>query len=107
MFTFLKFLWDSKLITTGSGYAALLAIGYLYLFQIGPLAAEVTDVKDAVQSLQLANLEERLDAAYAALCMNPGDPAILERIRDLQQAYEEIAHKRYEQPDCSLLMKLK
>ena len=104
---FLKLLWDSKLLTTASGYAALILLGYLYLFEIEPLSAEVTDVKDAVEALQKANYEERLDAAYSALCMNPGDPAILERIRELQQDYYRLAGTRYDPPDCSLLLKLK
>lgn len=108
----LKFLWDSKLLTTASGYAAMLVVGYMYLFLIQPLAAEVTDVKSAVDSLQRNQLEERMDATYAALCMNPGDQAVLERIRDLQQAYDDVVNPdtrgdRYDPPECSLLMKLR
>ena len=103
----LKLLWDSKILTTASGYAALILLGYLYLFEINPLSADVTDVKDAVVDLQLSSFEQRLDAAYSALCMNPGDPAILERIRELQQDYQRLAGGRYNPPDCNLLLKLK
>jgi hypothetical protein len=93
----LKFLWDSKLIMIAPGWAALALLGYVELFQFPPLRAEVTGVKDA----------ERLDAIYAALCMNPGDPAVLDRIRDLQQEYSRLTGRRYDPPDCSLLMKLR
>lgn len=103
----LKWLWDSKLIVIAPGWAALLVIGYLWVFEIAEVKAEVTGVKDAVVALQISAIAERLDAAYAALCMNPGDPALLQRIRELQQEYEKLSDKRYPPPDCDLLLKLK
>lgn len=103
----IKFLWESKLIAIAPGWAAIGLIGYLEVFQLKPLQAEVTGVKDAVESLQQNQLEERLDSAYAALCMNPGDPALLERIRDLQQQYEIVVGRKYNPPSCDLLLKIK
>ena len=102
-----KFLWDNKAIQTAPGIAALILLGYVEMFQVPEVRAEVSDVHEAVQMLQLNQLEERMDKAYAALCMNPGDPALLERVRELQSEYIKIAMKRYDQPDCSLLMKLR
>lgn len=89
------------------GIASLVVLGYVELFQLMPLQAQVTGVKESVQSLQQNQLEERLDAVYTALCMSPGDSALLERVRDLQQQYEKIVGKRYPEPSCDLLMKLK
>lgn len=103
----LKFLWDSKVIAIAPGWAALALLGYVEFFQLQPLHAEVTGVQDAVKDLQVAQLEERLDATYAALCMNPGDSAILQRIREQQQRYEALTENRYSPPECSLLMKIR
>lgn len=104
----LKFLYDSKLIATGTGVIALVLIAYIELFQLPEIQAQVSGVKESVDSLQLASLQERLDAAYTALCMNPGDPAILERIRELQEQYRRLTDgSRYDPPTCDLLMKLK
>lgn len=103
----IKFLYESKLLMLVPGVASLLLLGYVEAFQLPEIHEELTGVQDAVKSLQKTSLEERLDAAYAALCMNPGDPAVLERIRDLQQEYEEVAQKRYDPPSCDLLFKLK
>lgn len=102
----LKLLWDAKVITMAPGVASLVLLGYVELYQLQPLEAQVTGVEDSIKALQLNQLEERMDAAYSALCSNPGDPALLERIRELQQEYAKIAGKRYDQPDCSLLLKL-
>lgn len=104
---FVKLLWDAKVITMAPGVASLVVLGYVEIFQLTPLQNEVTGVKDAVAELQLSEYETKLDAAYAALCMNPGDPALLERIRELQQAYERVAGNKYTPPSCDLLFKLK
>lgn len=98
---------DSKIINLGAGAAAMVVIAYVEVFQILPLEAQVAGVKESVDQLQLSALEQRLDAAYSALCLNPGDPALLERIRELQQQYNQIAGVRYAQPSCELLLKLK
>ncbi len=103
----LKWLWDSKLLVIAPGWAALVVIGYLWAFEISEVKAEVTGVKDAVIALQMSTLEQKMDAAYSALCMNPGDSALLERIRELQQEYQRISDKRYSAPNCDLLLKLK
>ena len=89
------------------GMLALIGIGYLEFFQVGPLSAQTSELSQDVKSLRMSGLEERMDKTYAALCMNPGDQAVLERIRELQQEYEKIAGNRYNQPDCSLLMKIR
>lgn len=106
-FTFLKLLWDAKVITMAPGVASLVVLGYVELFQLMPLQAQVTGVKDSVAELQISQLETKLDAVYTALCMNPGDAALLERVRDLQADYERIAAKRYTPPSCNLLFKLR
>ena len=105
----LKLLWESRVITLAPGWAALLLLGYVEGFQIPPLQAQVTGVKESVEALQKAQLEERLDQTYAALCMieNRGDPAVLQRVRELQQQYEALVGRRYPEPSCDLLLKLK
>lgn len=105
--TFIKLLWDAKVITMAPGFASLVVLGYVEVFQLMPLEAQVSGVKESVAQLQLSELESKLDAVYTALCMNPGDVALLERIRDLQTDYERIAGKRYDPPSCDLLIKLK
>lgn len=102
-----KFLWESKVLAIAPGWAAIGLLGYVEVYQLNPLQAEVSGVRDTVSELQLSQYETKLDAAYAALCMNPGDPALLERIRDLQQAYERVAGNKYTPPSCDLLFKLK
>lgn len=102
-----KWLYENKFIAVAPGWAALVLVGAVELFQIKPLHAELVDVKDAVKSLQVSQLEERLDSTYAALCQNPGDQAILQRIRELQQRYLSIEKSRYSSPGCSLLLKIK
>lgn len=104
---FVKLLLDAKVITMAPGIASLIVLGYVEMFQLLPLQAQVNGVKDDVAALRLAEYETKLDAAYTALCMNPGDPAVLERIRDLQQLYERIAGRKYNPPSCDLLIKLK
>lgn len=94
-----KLLWESKVLAIAPGWVAIGLFGYVEY--------QVAGVKDSVKSLQQVALEERLDAAYSALCMNPGDPALLERIRDLQQQYEKIVAAKYNPPSCDLLFKLK
>jgi hypothetical protein len=103
----LKLLYDSRVLMIAPGWAALVVLGYVEAFQLPPLNEEISGVKDSVEALQLAQLEQRLDATYTALCMNPGDSAVLERIRELQQDYEKLSGKRYPPPDCDLLLKLK
>lgn len=103
----LKLLWDAKVITMAPGVASLVLLGYVEMFQLMPLEAQVTGVEDSLVALQKSQLEERLDQTYAALCENRGDPALIQRVRDLQQAYEELLGQRYPPPDCSLLLKLK
>lgn len=95
----LRFLWESKLLIIAPGWAAIGLFAYVQ-FQIVGLEDSVTDI-------QRATYEEKLDKAYAALCMNPGDGAILERIRELQQDYEKAAGERYTPPSCDLLFKLR
>jgi hypothetical protein len=104
-----KFLLDAKV---APGTIALILVGVVYIFEIQPVKAQVLNLQGSVSSLQRNQLEERLDVTYSALCMNPGDPAVLERIRDLQQAYDAVVNPdtrgdRYNSPDCSLLMKLR
>lgn len=107
LWAFIKLLWDAKAITMAPGIASLILLGYVEIAQLMPLQAQVSGVEDRVAQLQISELETKLDAAYAAVCMNPGDTALLERIRDLQQRYQAIAGHRYEPPSCDLLFKLK
>lgn len=104
---FLKLLYESKVLMLAPGWAALVLLGYVEAFQLPPIRSEITGVTDAVTDLQIQAYEAKLDAVYAALCMNPGDPALLERIRELQQQYEKVAGKKYDPPTCDLLLKLR
>lgn len=105
--TFLKWLWDLKVFQTVPGYVAIVLIGYVYLLEIQPLAAEVDSVKESVTAIRISQLEERLDAHYAALCMENGDPVLLELIRKLETEYRELTDQPYQRKSCDLLLKLR
>jgi hypothetical protein len=104
---FFKLLWDLKLFQTVPGYLAIVLIGYVYGFELQPLAAEVKSVKGAVDAIRLSQIEERLDSHYAALCMENGDPVLLELIRKLETEYRNISPEPYQRKSCDLLLKLK
>lgn len=87
--------------------AALGMVSWVWWIDGPANAARVSGVEKAVESIQANQLEARLDQAYGALCMSPGDPALLERIRELQQQYTDVTGARYPQPSCELLLKLK
>ena len=86
---------------------ALGLIIYVYFFEIGPLAAEVTSVKDSVDAIRVSQIEERLDAHYAALCMSPSDSVLLELIRRLEQEYRDLSDEPYQRKSCDLLLRLR
>lgn len=103
----LKFLYDNKLVVAAPGWAAIVLIGLVEVFQIKPLHSELIAVQQSVNSILVAQAEEQLDATYAALCQNPGDAALLERIRERQQRYYRMERARYTPPSCTLLMKMR
>lgn len=98
MWPLLLKLLDPKVMAIGPAWLALGVSGYVY--------GQVATVKDDVRSIRQADLESRLDKAYTALCMRPGDPDLLERVRELQQQYQPLVGNTYGAPPCSLLMKL-
>ena len=102
-----KLLWDLKIFQIGPGYVAIALIAYVYLFELQPLAAEVGSVKGAVDAIRTSQLEERLDAHYAALCMENGDPVLLELIRKLEKEYRDLTDQPYQRKSCDLLLRLK
>lgn len=104
---FFKLLWDIKLFHKASGYMALALIAYVYMFELQPLAQEVKSVKGSVDAIRLSQIEERLDSHYAALCMDNGDPVLLELIRKLEQEYRALTNEPYPRKSCDLLLKLK
>ena len=96
---FLKALIDPKVLAAvGPGWLALGVSGYVY--------AQVSSVQDDVRTIRQDTLEQKLDKAYTALCMRPGDPDLLERVRELQQQYYALSSRQYDAQPCSLLMKL-
>jgi len=96
---FLKAIVDPKVLAAiGPGWVALGVSGYVY--------AQVSTVQDDVRTIRQDTLEQKLDKAYTALCMRPGDPDLLERVRELQQQYYELVARQYDGQPCSLLMKL-
>lgn len=104
---FLKVLWDLKVFQLGTGPLAILVVAYIQLFEIQPLKAQVASVKGAVDAVRVGQVEERLDAHYAALCMENGDPVLLELIRKLEQEYRDLTGNSYQRKSCDLLLKLK
>ena len=86
--------------------AALIAVAYQHYFETPGITARVSGVESQVKDIRQTQLETRLDQAYSALCASPGDPQILERLRDLQQQYEMVLGHRYPQPSCDLLAKI-
>lgn len=85
------------------GWGAVILSTYVYAVT----TREISGLSEAVVALQRNQIQERLEAAYAAICMNPGDPALLQRIRELRQEYERVTGSNYQPLDCSLLMKLR
>jgi hypothetical protein len=86
---------------------AVVAVAYIHWIESPAVTDRVTGVERQVTSIREGQLETKLDQTFAALCQNPGDPALLERIRDLQQQYMEVTQHRYPQPSCDLLLKIK
>lgn len=86
---------------------ALLAVAYMHWIETPAFDLRVTGVETNVRSIREGQLEGKLDQAYAALCQNPGDSPLLERIRELQGQYWEVTHARYTAPSCDLLLKIK
>lgn len=103
----LKVLWDFKVFQMGAGPVALVVVAYIQFFEIEPLKAQVASVKGAVDSVRVGQIEERLDAHYAALCMDNGDSVLLELIRKLEKEYRDITGENYPRKSCDLLLKLK
>lgn len=87
--------------------ASLLAVGYVHWFENPAIDLRVTGVESNVRSIREGQLESKLDQAYAALCQNPGDNPLLERIRELQGQYWDVTRTRYTAPSCDLLLKIK
>lgn len=87
--------------------ASLLSVGYMHWFETPAIDLRVTGVETNVRSIREGQLESKLDQAYAALCQNPGDGALLERIRELQGQYYDVTRVRYPPPSCDLLLKIK
>lgn len=102
-----KLLWDLKLIERSSGYMALGLIAYVYFFKVDPLVAQVKSIEGSVDAIRVSQIEERLDAHYAALCMNRGNAVLLELIRKLEAEYRALTDQNYPQKDCELLQQLK
>ena len=96
-----------------SGYSAmsiavfaLVMVAYQQWVDAPKITVRVSGVESQVKDIRQTQLEQRLDQAYSALCASPGDPQILERLRDLQQQYEMVLGHRYPQPSCDLLAKI-
>lgn len=85
---------------------AVLAVGYHQFWTLPAFDIRTTGVEQKVTDIRESQLEQRLDQAYQALCSRPGDPDILQRVRELQQQYEMVLMRRYPQPSCELLGKL-
>lgn len=86
---------------------ALLAVAYMHWIEAPANDLRMTGAENNISQIREGQLEGKLDQAYAALCANPGDSALLDRIRELQQQYWNVTQHRYQQPDCGLLFKLK
>lgn len=87
--------------------ASLVAVSWIHWIESPAFDARLTGQERQVSQIRETQLETKLDQTYAALCMNPGDPALLERIRDLQQQFQEVTQHKYDPPGCSLLLKIK
>lgn len=107
MIALLKALWDSHVLHKYTAWVALAAVGFLQLFQIEPLKAEVTETKKLVTDIRVSQMEEKLQKYYTALCMEPGNSLLLAMISDLEADYRALTHHEYQRRDCSLLLTLK
>lgn len=107
-----NWLVEQKLIMLAPGWASLVLIGYIEFFQIPDVNAAIADVDDMLVALRVDRLEQKMDAIYSALCMNPGDQVLVERVRELQQQYDAVVvpdrrGDRYDPPSCDLLLKIR
>ena len=110
----LKFFYDKGVLMMAPGWVSLGLVAYIEFWQIGPAQADAISLKEDVTALLRSQKEVRLEAAFTALCMNPGDAEVLARIRNLQDEYRKLTRSDkepqghpYPPPDCSLLMKIK
>lgn len=99
---------------------ALLSVGWLHWIdepaidrRVDQNTSRIAGVEVRVQDIRIEQLETKLDQVYTALCMQPGDGDLLERVRDLQKKHEDATSDppsrgwRYPAPDCRLLLKVK
>lgn len=107
LFKLLKQLHEAGYTAMTVALAALLAVGYVHWFEGPAFDLRLTGQEKQVTQIREGQLESKLDQTYAALCMNPGDPALLERIRDLQAQFQEVTQHKYDPPGCALLLKIK
>lgn len=91
----------------GLAGVALLMVGYIHFLELPATTLRVSSVESTAKDIRTEQLESKLDEAYKALCMNPGAPEVLERIRELQEKYVAVTGNRYPAPSCNLLTKIK
>lgn len=86
---------------------SMLAVAYMHYIESPAMTMRVTGVEIGVQSIQVSQLEEKLEKTEAALCMNRGDDGLLARRRELRELYQKVSGKQYDAPSCDLLLKIK
>lgn len=85
---------------------ALVAVSYIHWIESPAMTTRVTGVEQGVTSIQVSQLEEKMEKTESALCMNRGDYGLLERRRELRDMYQRLTGKQYDAPTCDLLLKI-
>lgn len=86
--------------------ATAIAVAVLSLRIYGVYGEPFAASKD-LNDVKAGQLEAKIEKYQTALCMNPGDPALLELVRELQRQYWDITspHRHYDTPSCDVLFK--
>lgn len=102
----LKELHKQGATAMGLATIALIAVAYHQVWTLPAMELRTTGVEQGVQSIQVSQLEEKLEKTETALCMNRGDPGLLERRRELREQYEKLTGHTHTSAPCELLVKL-
>lgn len=103
----LGFFWEHKLMAVAPGWAALAIISWHLYDDVTDLEDKISEVAEATKALTIREVQKEFDRVATALCMNTGDPILIERRRQLQEEHTTLAGREYTPPECPLLLRIR